>query len=422
MDTVKTLAVVGLGYVGLPLACAFSKKFPVIGFDVSREKVEQLKKGIDPTGEMEDLSSYKIDYTTEASALSKAQFIVVAVPTPIDAHNNPDVKYLVSASEIIGKHLSKGTTIVFESTVYPGVTEEVCLPIIEQHSGLSLGKDFKLGYSPERINPGDKEHTVDKIKKVVSGSDAEALETVASVYGSVITAGVFRAASIRVAEAAKVIENIQRDLNIALMNELSIIFHRMGIDTKDVLEAAGTKWNFHKYTPGLVGGHCIGVDPYYLTYKAQELGYHPEVILAGRRINDNMHKEVVELVLRSLIASGKVLKGAEVLIMGLTFKENVNDFRNSRAKQLVEELLSYGLTVYGYDPMLSDEILSERFGVVPVREPETYDAVVLFSPHKAFASVDYAKLFEDGDRILVDVKGVLDRKKLEKAGFAYSRL
>ncbi|MEM4755595.1 MAG: nucleotide sugar dehydrogenase, partial [Candidatus Woesearchaeota archaeon] len=274
------IGIVGLGYVGLPLACAFSKKYRVIGFDVSKEKIEQLKQGIDPTNEIENVSAYKIEYSNDPTVLKKANFIIVAVPTPVDQNNLPDLKYVISASEIIGKQLQKGSIVVFESTVYPGTTEEICLPILEQHSKLKLNKDFKLGYSPERINPGDKERTVEKIVKVVAGSDPEALRSIAEVYGSIITAGIYQASSIKVAEAAKVIENIQRDLNIALMNELSIIFEKLGIDTKEVLEAAGTKWNFHKYTPGLVGGHCIGVDPYYLTYKAQQLGYHPEVILA----------------------------------------------------------------------------------------------------------------------------------------------
>ena len=316
------ICIVGQGYVGLPLAHAFAKKFRVIGFDCNKEKIGLLKKGIDPTGEVPEggLKKVKIEFTDDPAAIAEARFIVVAVPTPVDKNKRPDLSPLVASSTTVGKHLKKGSVVVFESTVYPGVTEDDCLPLLEKHSGLKFGRDFSIGYSPERINPGDKAHRLETITKVVSGSDPETLELVAKVYETIIKAGVHRASSIKVAEAAKVIENTQRDLNIALMNELSIIFHKMGIDTREVLAAAGTKWNFLKFFPGLVGGHCIGVDPYYLTFKAEELGYHPEVILAGRRINDGMGKYVAENTVKEMIRVGKAVKGARVLILGLTFK------------------------------------------------------------------------------------------------------
>jgi len=412
------ICVVGLGYVGLPLACLFSKKYEVIGFDVSESKINSLKSGVDPTKEVGDLSKCNVDFTLDPKKIREADFIIVSVPTPIDDNKVPDLRFLKSASEIVGKNIKKGSIVVFESTVYPGATEEVCLPIIEKESGLKLNVDFKLGYSPERINPGDKEHTVDRILKVVSGSDKEALDKIAEVYGSVITAGVYKAESIKVAEAAKVIENVQRDLNIALMNELSIIFEKMDIDTKSVLEAAGTKWNFHKYTPGLVGGHCIGVDPYYLTYKAQTLGYEPKVILAGRRINDNMHKQVVYLVEKGLKKKGKDIKGSRILIMGLTFKENVPDFRNSKAKELIKELKSKGALVYGVDPFLSKEIIEDNFKAKFVESADgNYEAVVLFSPHSIFNIDDIL----GKSPVFVDVKGFVNKKNLSN-GVEYFRL
>ncbi|MFO7577399.1 MAG: nucleotide sugar dehydrogenase, partial [Pelovirga sp.] len=326
------IALVGLGYVGLPLAAAFGRQAQVIGLDISARKIAELHNGFDATGELSsaDLASTCIDFTSDAARLSEASFIIVTVPTPIDGNKRPDLTPVISASRTIGRNLRPGSIVVFESTVYPGVTEEICVPLLEEESGLRCGVDFKVGYSPERINPGDKVHTVDKIIKVVSGQDAQTLDTIASVYELVVTAGVHRAPSIKVAEAAKVIENTQRDLNIALMNELALIFGRLGISTRDVLAAAGTKWNFLRFTPGLVGGHCIGVDPYYLTYKAEEIGYNPQVILAGRRINDGMAKHVAEMTVKNLIHADKAVKGARVLVLGLTFKENVPDIRNSK--------------------------------------------------------------------------------------------
>ncbi len=373
----KTIAIVGLGYVGLPLAVALAKYFPVIGFDVNAKRIEELQEGDDRSHEVsfEELKFVQIEYSSDPAVLTRAQFIIVCVPTPIDQYNKPDLYYVESASKLVGKNLSKGVVVVYESTVYPGVTEEVCVPILEKESGLQCGSDFKVGYSPERINPGDKEHTIHRVVKVVSGMDEEALNVVDYVYGKITTT--HRASSIKVAEAAKVIENIQRDLNIALMNEFALIFDRMGINVYDVLNAAGTKWNFHKYHPGLVGGHCIGVDPYYLTYKAEGLGYHPEVILAGRRINDAMHSFYAQKIIKQLLQSG----GKTVLIAGLTFKPNVPDYRNSRVKYLIAELKEYGFTVYGYDPFLEKELVEKEFGVEYVGPFTKADVVVIAVEH-----------------------------------------
>lgn len=389
------ICVVGLGYVGLPLAVEFAKHTEVIGYEINEEKVKLFLDGIDPTHEVGDevVKNTSIQFTSDPSKISEADFIIVAVPTPIDENNKPDLKYVISASEIVGKNMSKNSIVVYESTVYPGVTEEECLPILEQYSGFSLG-EFGLGYSPERINPGDKEHRVDTIVKVVSGNNKEVLDKIAKTYELIIKTGVYRAPSIKVAEAAKVIENIQRDLNIALMNELSIIFEKMNINTHDVIEAASTKWNFHKYTPGAVGGHCIGIDPYYLTYKAQQLGYNPEVILAGRKMNDTMHNQIVYLAEKALKKEGKELTGSRVLIMGLTFKENVPDYRNSRAKQLIQVLSERGAQVFGYDPYLTKKIIEEAFNCNYVDKIEgNYDCVILFSPHNKFNEKrDYDKI------------------------------
>ena len=347
------IAVVGLGYVGLPLAAAFGRHVPVIGFDISATKVAELERGHDSTGELtsDDLAATQISYTTDPSCLKNASFIIVTVPTPLRDDKTPDLSPLQAASTTIGRNLKPGSIVVYESTVYPGVTEDVCVPILEAESGLQCGQDFKVGYSPERINPGDKVHTVDKIIKVVSGQDEETLNTVALVYGTVVTAGVHRASSIKVAEAAKVIENTQRDLNIALMNELALIFDKLGISTSEVLEAAGTKWNFLRFTPGLVGGHCIGIDPYYLTYKAESIGYYPQVILSGRRINDGMGKYIAETTIKKMIEADKPVKGSRVLVLGLTFKENVPDIRNTRVIDIIEELRSYGVEPLVHDPM-----------------------------------------------------------------------
>jgi UDP-N-acetyl-D-galactosamine dehydrogenase len=422
------VAVIGLGYVGLPLAAAFGHKVDVIGFDIDKRKMTQLRDGVDATGELssDQLAATQIDYTTEPTRLKDAQFLIVTVPTPIDGNNNPDLRPIESASRMIGSNLAKGSIIVYESTVYPGVTEEVAVPILEEMSGLKCGVDFKVGYSPERINPGDKVHTVDKIIKVVSGQDAETLETVAQVYELVVTVGVHRAASIKVAEAAKVIENTQRDLNIALMNELALIFGRMDISTRDVLAAAGTKWNFLPFTPGLVGGHCIGVDPYYLTHKAEQVGYHPQVILAGRRINDGMGKFVAEQTVKQLIVADKAVKGARVLVLGLTFKENCPDIRNTKVVDIISELKEYGVEVLVHDPMAdSTEVQHEYgFGLVALDGLAPVDGVIWAVAHTAFASITpegLKLLCRNGNEsgVVMDVKGVLQREDVIKAGLGY---
>jgi len=422
------LAVVGLGYVGLPLAVAFGRKVAVVGFDVSPRKIEALKRGVDPTGELtrEEVESAGIQYTTNPGELRRASFVVVAVPTPIDTHRNPDLGPVESASRSVGQNLTPGTTVVFESTVYPGVTEEVCVPILERESGLRCGTDFTVGYSPERINPGDREHTLAKIVKVVSGQDAETLDRVARVYELVIEAGVHRAPTIKTAEAAKVIENTQRDLNIALMNELSVIFNRMGIETREVLRAAGSKWNFLPFTPGLVGGHCIGVDPYYLTYKAQELGYSPQVILAGRAINDGMGKHVAENVVKGLIRCGKAVQGSRVLVLGLTFKENVSDLRNSRVADVLAELREYGVEVVAHDPMVDPEEAAHEFGLRPVALDDVglVDGIVAAVRHRAFEPLTLERLAsfyrrDNGRGVLADVRMTYSRADAEAMGLYY---
>ena len=422
------IAIVGLGYVGLPLAVAFAKEAAVIGFDISTQKIAELQRGIDATGEVsgEQLKAVAIDYTTDPAALAGARFIIVTVPTPIDGQRKPDLGPVEAASRTIGGHLQPGSIVVYESTVYPGVTEDVAVPLLEASSGLKCGVDFTVGYSPERINPGDKVHTVEKIVKVVSGQDAATLETVAAVYGLVVRAGVHRAPSIKVAEAAKVIENTQRDLNIALMNELAIIFGRLGIDTRAVLAAAGTKWNFLPFTPGLVGGHCIGVDPYYLTHKAEAVGYHPQVILAGRRINDGMGKHVAEHTVKELIRAGKAVKGARALVLGLTFKENVPDIRNSKVVDVIRELADYGVEVLVHDPLADPAEARREYGLeltaLDVAGP--VDAVVLAVAHEQFRGVDAAWLARrccngGGCGVVADVKGVLQREAVEAAGLRY---
>src|SRR5260221_3119297 len=365
MNAQTTIAVVGLGYVGLPLAVEFGKRFPTIGFDLSSAKVEAYQRGFDPTGEVtpdEFKAALKLRVPTDAALLAEADFIIVAVPTPIDDAHRPDFGPLLGASESVGRNLRRGATVVFESTVYPGATEEICVPVIEKHSGMQWRRDFFVGYSPERINPGDREHSLTRIIKVVSGDTSETLERVATVYESIIAAGVYRASSIKVAEAAKVIENTQRDLNIALMNELALLFHKIGIDTIEVLEAAGTKWNFLPFRPGLVGGHCIGVDPYYLTHKAEKIGYHPQVILAGRRINDGMGLYVAQQTIKRMITSGVQINGAVVNVLGLTFKENCGDLRNSKVVDLVQELRSFGCDVQVHDPLASSEAAVSEYG------------------------------------------------------------
>ena len=424
-----TIAVVGLGYVGLPLAVEFGKKYRTIGFDLSDQKIESYKRFIDPTGEVSsaDLkASTGLECSTNPSVLAEADFIVVAVPTPVDNAHQPDFTPLIKSSESVGKNLKKGAIVVYESTVYPGATEEVCIPILERVSGMKWKQDFFVGYSPERINPGDKERTVTKITKVVSGDTAETLETVKQVYGSIITAGVYPASSIKVAEAAKVIENTQRDLNIALMNELSVIFHRIGIDTVDVLKAAGTKWNFLPFRPGLVGGHCIGVDPYYLTHKADMLGYHPQVILAGRRINDSMGKYVAEQTIKQMIAADRPVKGSDVIVLGMTFKENCADLRNSKVIDVIHELQTYGVNVHVHDPIASSQECEHEYGVklTPWDELPQAQAIVATVSHREYLDMGLAqlsrKLLPSG--VFVDVKSSFDPQELATAGFATWRL
>ncbi len=424
------IAVVGLGYVGLPLAVALARHFPVIGFDISAARVEELQKGHDRTGEVDDaaLAASSMRFSCREEDLASAGLIIVAVPTPIDPHRNPDLGPVEKASVLVGRQLARGSVVVYESTVYPGVTEDICVPILEKESGLAYGRDFTVGYSPERINPGDKVHTVEHIVKVVSGSTPQTLDLLAGVYGSIIAAGVHRASSIKVAEAAKVIENTQRDLNIALMNELALIFDRLGIDTLEVLEAAGTKWNFLPFRPGLVGGHCIGVDPYYLTYKAEEVGYHPEVILAGRRINDGMGKYVAEKAVKMLIRADRRVSGARVGIFGLTFKENVPDLRNTRVVDIRAELEEYGISVLVHDPLADAREAMHEYGLTltSLEDMRDLDVAVFAVNHKEYASLalkDLRPRFVLPDKaILLDIKGMWQREQAEEAGYVYWRL
>lgn len=424
-----TVAVIGLGYVGLPLAVNFGKKYPTVGFDMSEEKVRAYRAFYDPTGEVstDDLKTAALlQATTNPEEIAKADFIVVAVPTPIDDAHQPDFRPLVGASELIGRYMKRGATVVYESTVYPGATEEICIPVLEKYSDMKWKQDFFVGYSPERINPGDKEHTLTKIVKVVSGDTPETLDTVAHMYSSVVAAGVHRASSIKVAEAAKVIENTQRDLNIALVNELSLIFHRIGIDTDEVLQAAGTKWNFLPFRPGLVGGHCIGVDPYYLTHKAEMLGYHPQVILAGRRINDCMGKYIAEQTVKQMTLAGHGVKHADVIVLGLTFKEDCPDLRNSKVIDIVRELQSYGARVHIHDPIANDEQAMHEYGVklASWAELPRSCAIVSAVAHRSLIErsiQDYIhKLVPNG--IYVDVKGKADAAALTAQGIGVWRL
>lgn len=428
----EKISLVGLGYVGMPIAVAFAKKVGVIGFDLNKAKIDLYKQGIDPTNEVGDdaIKATTVEFTADESRLKDAKFHIVAVPTPVNDDHTPDLTPVEGASEILGRNLTPGSIVVYESTVYPGVTEDVCIPILERESGLKCGVDFKIGYSPERINPGDKVHRLETIVKIVSGMDEETLDEVAKVYELVVNAGVHRAESIKVAEAAKVIENSQRDINIAFMNELSIIFNKMGIDTKAVLEAAGTKWNFLKFSPGLVGGHCIGVDPYYLTYKAEMLGYHSQVILAGRRINDDMGKYVAENVVKKLIAAERPIKNAKVAILGLAFKEDCPDTRNTKVVDIINELKEYGITPVVCDPVADAAEAKKLYGIefVPMSEVRDMDAVVVAVAHEEFKKLslsDIDKLFKKGDncnKVLVDVKGILCRKACEKENYNYWRL
>ncbi len=412
------LSVVGLGYVGLPIALSFAKKISVIGFDIKNDRIELMKQGIDPSKELDqkEFENCDILFTSNPEDLKKANFHIIAVPTPIDKHNLPDLKPILSASEIVGKQLKKGDIVVYESTVYPGCTEEDCIPVLEKFSGLKYPQDFKVGYSPERINPGDKEHTLQTIVKVVSGCDEETLDTVAKVYELVVTAGIHRAPSIKVAEAAKIIENTQRDVNIALMNELSIIFNRMGINTYDVLEAAGTKWNFLRFTPGLVGGHCIGVDPYYLTFKAKEYRYHAQIINSGRFVNDSMGFYVAKQTVKKIIAANKNVLNSRVLIMGITFKEDVADIRNSRVADIVTELKSYGILVDIVDPHADKDELKHEYGFDLSKQPNgKYDAVIVAVAHKEYKAlpIEYFDNILNERGILVDVKGIYRKQPVK---------
>jgi UDP-N-acetyl-D-glucosamine/UDP-N-acetyl-D-galactosamine dehydrogenase len=421
-----TVAVLGLGYVGLPVAVAFGKERPTIGYDLSKKRVENLKHRVDVTGEVSGAELAEARHwhpTNDPAELGEADFIIVAVPTPINAARQPDLGPLESASETVGRYMKRGATVIYESTVYPGCTEEVCVPILEKHSGLRWRQDFHVGYSPERINPGDKEHVFTKILKVVSGDDAQTLEKVAALYGSVVKAGVYRASSIKVAEAAKVIENTQRDLNIAFVNELAIIFERLGIDTLEVLKAAGTKWNFLPFRPGLVGGHCIGVDPYYLTHKAELAGYHPEVILAGRRINDSMGPHIARKTVQQMIHAGRNIKGARVNVLGLTFKEDVPDIRNSKVIDIIRELHEYGVETYVHDPLVSSDDAMHEYGVrlADWDSLPAADAVILAVAHQEFSRKDLKPKVVPGGCI-IDVKSALDAGAYQRAGLRVWRL
>lgn len=428
----EKISLVGLGYVGMPIAVAFSRQVNVIGFDVNEHKIDLYKKGIDPTNEVgnETIAKCAVEFTSDETKLREAKFHIVAVPTPVNSDHTPDLSPVEGASHVVGRNLTKGSIVVYESTVYPGVTEDICVPILEQESGLKCGVDFKIGYSPERINPGDKVHRLETIVKIVSGMDAETLEEVANIYSLVAKAGVHRAESIKVAEAAKVIENSQRDINIAFMNELSIIFNKMGIDTKSVLEAAGTKWNFLKFQPGLVGGHCIGVDPYYLTYKAEELGYHSQIILSGRRINDDMGKYVVESLVKKLIMADIPIKNAKIAILGFTFKENCPDTRNTKVIDIVHELAEYGIKPVIVDPAADAEEAKRLYGLEfdSMDAVKNMDAVILAVRHDEFKNLTMKEIDSfypagsEKKKVLVDIKGILDRKEFENAGYVYWRL
>ncbi|MBH9967909.1 nucleotide sugar dehydrogenase [[Bacillus] enclensis] len=454
-DKKEKISVIGLGYVGMPLAVAFAKVADVIGYDISKEKVKKYLEGIDVTNEVgnEVIKQTTALFTSEETKIRECKFHVVAVPTPINQDKTPNLSPVIGATKVVGRNMEKGSIVVFESTVYPGVTEDICIPILEEESGLKYGVDFKVGYSPERINPGDKVHRLENIVKIVSGSDDEALENIAKVYELIIEAGVHKAESIKVAEAAKVIENSQRDINIAFMNELSIVFNRMGIDTKSVLEAAGTKWNFLNFSPGLVGGHCIGVDPYYFIYRAEELGYHSQIILSGRKINDDMGKYVADSLVKKMIKANKQIKGSNVGIFGLAFKENCPDVRNTKVTDIISELNDYGINTLVVDPLVDSDEVFEEYGIKlqTVEEVKDLDAVVFAVPHDCFKEMkleDLKKLYRDESSnkylinaevaaalenteinsslsqqlVLTDVKGIFDRKKAEDLGYIYWRL
>ena len=427
----EKLSLVGLGYVGMPIAVAFAKKIKVVGFDLNEAKIDLYKNGVDPTNEVGDevIRNTKVEFTADPAKLKEAKFHIVAVPTPVNEDHTPDLSPVEGASRILGQNLTKGSVVVFESTVYPGVTEDICVPILEKESGLTCGVDFKIGYSPERINPGDKVHRLEAITKIVSGMDEETLDTVAKVYELVVEVGVYRAESIKVAEAAKVIENSQRDINIAFMNELSIIFHKMGIDTKSVLEAAGTKWNFLPFMPGLVGGHCIGVDPYYLTYKAEQLGYHSQIILSGRRINDDMGKYVAESLVKALIKANIAVKHAKVAILGFTFKENCPDTRNTKVIDIYRELGEYGIVPMVVDPAADAAEAERLYGITfqTMDEIKDVDALIIAVAHEQFLSLDKEKISSfyhpaHKRKVLLDLKGILNRSEYLTEDYRYWRL
>ncbi|MYL56448.1 nucleotide sugar dehydrogenase [Virgibacillus halodenitrificans] len=423
----EKISVIGLGYVGLPLAIEFAKKYDVVGFDLNKNKLDKYLSGIDVTEEVgnEMVQQTTMEFTSEEDDLQDCKFHVIAVPTPINTDKTPNLDPVIGASKTVGRNLTKGSIVVYESTVYPGTTEEICIPILEEESGLTYGKDFKVGYSPERINPGDKVNTLTKIVKIVSGSDEEALKEISHVYGSIIEAGIHEAESIKVAEAAKVIENSQRDINIAFMNELSMVFNKMDINTKAVLEAAGTKWNFLNFTPGLVGGHCIGVDPYYFTYKAEQLGYHSQIILSGRKINDDMGKYIAGNIIKKMIKAKQEIDGAKVAILGLTFKENVADVRNTKIIDIIDELKEYGVDVLVHDPVAEPDAVNEEFGIELVGSEKLteLDCVVLAVPHEEFKKTydlkTLDKLYKSNKKVLIDIKGVLDWKACEAEGYHY---
>lgn len=432
IDKEEKIALVGLGYVGMPIAVEFAKHVNVIGFDINKVKIEAYRNGIDPTQEVGDeaIKASSVEWTSDEAKLREARFIIVAVPTPVNDDTTPDLSPVISSSEIVGRNLTKGAIVVYESTVYPGVTEEICVPVLERESGMKCGVDFKVGYSPERINPGDKVHRLTTIRKIVSGMDEEALEEIANVYSIVVEAGVHRASSIKVAEAAKVIENSQRDINIAFMNELSIIFNRMGIDTLEVLEAAGTKWNFLPFRPGLVGGHCIGIDPYYLTYRAEQFGYHSQIILSGRRINDDMGKYVAEQTVKQLIKADKPIRTAKVGCLGITFKGDCPDARNSKVNDILKELREYGIHPLVCDPV-ADAPDAKRFynvDLVPISELKELDCLIIAVAHwefKTLTNEEIAGMFKaepNDKKVLIDVKGVRDRKEMQALGYRYWRL
>lgn len=428
----EKIAVIGLGYVGMPIAVEFAKKANVIGFDLNKTKIDLYKSGIDPTNEIgnDAISQTTVEFTSDETKLKEAKFHIVAVPTPINSDKTPDLSPVEGASRIIGRNLTKGSIVVYESTVYPGVTEDVCVPILEKESGLRCGVDFKIGYSPERINPGDKVHRLENIVKIVSGMDEDSLEEIAQTYEMVIEAGVHRAGSIKVAEAAKVVENSQRDINIAFMNELAMVFDRMGIDTKEVIDAMNTKWNALGFTPGLVGGHCIGVDPYYFVYEAEKLGYHSQIILSGRKINDGMGKFVADAIIKKLILANKVVRRAKVVILGITFKENTPDTRNSKVVDIIDSLREYGIEPIVVDPEANAEEAKHEYGIElkDIKVVTDADCLVLAVAHNIFKQMSWDEIdslygdFENNDKVFIDVKSMLDRNEIEEMGYSYWRL